>query len=135
MNDEEVSPHGLKTVAGQMISKSLRAIGLEKTETTGELDPGDGKTLMINKAEALARVIWKLALGWDEEVKITNAKTGQVKIVIKHHAPDAKFVDIVYDRIEGRVAPDKESGFKKQPLSEKVGEQAKQRLNAMVEGE
>jgi hypothetical protein len=75
---------------------------------------------MMSKAEALARVTWKLALGYVDGDG-------------KYHEPNPKFVDIVYDRLEGKVATDKDASPKKQPLSKKVDDQAKKRLNSMAE--
>jgi hypothetical protein len=114
-----------------MLSRYLRQIANEKTESDGSLNPGDGRVRMMSKAEALARQIWRLALGWKEDVKVE--KDGKVKMVEKHHPPDPKFVDIVLDRIEGKVAAQGEDKVKKQPLSERVSDLAKRKLNAMVE--
>jgi hypothetical protein len=113
------SEHGAKVAFGQMLSKHLRRIGLEQTECS-DLDPNTGKARMMSKAEALARVTWKLALGYADGDG-------------KYHEPNPKFVDIVYDRLEGKVATDKDAIPKKQPLSKKVDDQAKKRLNSMAE--
>ena len=128
--NEETNEHGLKTAAGMMLSKHLRQVGLEKTECS-DMDPESGNPRMMTKAEALARAIWKLALGFKEEVRSTNAK-GQTKLTIKVHEPNATFVAMLLDRIEGKVATDKDSAAKKQPISSKVDDQAKKRLNAMA---
>jgi hypothetical protein len=125
------SEHGVKTAAGMLLTKYLRDIGLERTETNGGLDPKDGKNRMITKAEALARTIWKLALGYEEKIRRTT-KDGKIKEVAKYHPPEAKFVDIVYDRLEGKVGMDKDSVNKRPPMSGKVEAQAKARLNDMV---
>lgn len=127
MNSEPPpSQHGLKTAAGLKLTRFLRQIADEKTECH-DLDPKTGQGRLMSKAEALARIIWKLALGYDETVKTEDA------LVVKHHKPDPKFVDIVYDRLEGKVAANNDGTTKKQPLSGKVDALAKDRLNAMVE--
>ena len=123
------SQHGLKTAAGMKLTRFLRQIADEKTECM-DLSPETGKDRMISKAEALARIIWRLALGYEEE--FTKVEEGRVVTVKKYHYPNPKFVDIVYDRIEGKVVAAGEAGTKKQPLSGKLNDEAKKRLNSMA---
>jgi len=111
------------------LTRFLRQIADEKTECM-DLSPETGKDRMISKAEALARIIWRLALGYEEE--FTKVEEGRVVTVKKYHYPNPKFVDIVYDRIEGKVVAAGEAGTKKQPLSGKLNDEAKKRLNSMA---
>jgi hypothetical protein len=122
--------HGLKTSAGMMLSKHLRKIAAEHTEVGGN-DPENGQARIITKAEALARVMWKLALGYSEETRIRDEKTGKVSLIVKEHKPDNTMISLIWDRLEGKVSA-QEDKAKKQPLSHKVDEQIKQRINALT---
>ena len=131
MSEEEKSVHGLKTSAGMMLSRFLRKIGEEKTEVGGN-DPNTGAARIISKAEALARTMWQLALGWTEESTEQDQKTGHTKKIVKQHKPDNAMIALVYDRLEGKVAATESEKSKKQPLSQRVNDQAKKRVNALV---
>jgi hypothetical protein len=117
--------HGLKTSAGIALSKFLRQVGQEKTEVAGN-DPLTGDARVVTKTEQLARTIWRLALGYEEEVKVDG------KIVVKRYKPDNTMISLVYDRLEGKVASTESDKIKKQPLSGKVSEQVRQRVNALA---
>jgi len=125
--------HGLKVAAGMKLSKLIRQIGDETTEVMG-LDTDTGCNRVITKFEAMARTIWKLALGYDEVTTIKDAKSGKITTRKKPVKPDMACMQMIYDRIEGKIATNADSGKKKPPLSEKVGNQTKRRLNAMAGG-
>jgi len=131
VSEEEKSPHGLKTSAGMMLSKFLRQIGQERTEVAGS-DTETGQPRLVSKAEQLARTIWQLALGWKEEVVEEDLKTSHKKRVVKEHKPDNTMISLVFDRLEGKVAATESEKSKKQPLSQRVNDQAKKRVNALV---
>lgn len=115
MND-----HGLKTSAGISLSKFLRSISAETTQVEG-VDAKTGKARIVTKAEALARTIWRLALGYtDSDGKIVQ--------------PNLSCIAMVFDRLEGKVATNSDIGKKPKTLSTKVGEQAKKRLNRIATG-
>ncbi len=111
---------GDKVRAGQLLSGYLRKIAQEQTEFVKGPD-GD---IMVSKAEALARLMFKLALGWDEE----NIKTG----VIKVHNPSSGMIALIWDRIEGRSVPLAGGDKDRRTLPRKVSEESKNRLNRMV---
>jgi hypothetical protein len=113
-----------KIKAGQMLSKFVKEIADETTELVK--DPATGEDRMATKAEALARLMWKGALGYTE----IDVKTGK-EIIRK---PDKTFIGMIWDRVEGRVVPvvDKDKG-QKASLADRVGDQAKRRLNTLAE--
>jgi len=80
-----------KIKAGMLLSKFLRNIAEEETELV--VDPEDGDR-MATKAEALARKMWKIALGYEET---TDSGT-----VVKH-SPDRAMMSLIYTRLEGRA--------------------------------
>lgn len=109
--------HGIKTKAGQILSQYIRAIAEEKTEVLlGEEDR------MITKAEALARILWKHALGFEETDPDDPIKT------IKHR-PSLAHASLVYDRMEGRAPLMTDKKIDRASAADKVTEQGKIRIN------
>ena len=114
---------GDKIRAGQLLSSHLRKIAQEETEFVAGPD-GD---VMVSKAEALARLMFKLALGWEEK----DVKTNKTKI----HNPSAGMIALIWDRIEGRSVPLASGDKQGRTLPKKVSEESKNRLNRMVTGD
>ena len=111
------SKHGLQIKAGQLLSQFLRKIAQEETE----LVTTDGEDKMATKAEAMARLMWRMALGYTEEKMQTNG----IKEII--HPPDRAMIGLLFDRIEGRAPLMTETG-KKRTIADKVSEQGKKRI-------
>ncbi len=109
-----MSRQGKKTKAGRILTRFLEEIAEEKTEL-GEDD------VLITKAEALARLIWKRALGYTE----LNVKTNKDE----YHAPEHSKIGLIFDRVEGRAATAGEDVKGKIPLSKRVDEVGKKRIS------
>ena len=109
--------------AGTLLSTHLRRIAQEETEF---LDLPDGGR-MGTKAEALARLMFKLALGYEERDADTN--------VVTKHGPDRGMLGLIWDRIEGRAAPITDNAAKKRTLPNRVSDENTKRLNDMVTGD
>lgn len=105
--------------AGQLLSKWLRQIAEEETEFIKD----DGNDRMVTKAEAIARLIWKKALGYSE--KKINSKGVEVT---ENHPPDRTMINLLLDRIEGRAPMSTDMGKKKQSIADKVSEQGAKRI-------
>jgi len=103
-----------------MITDFLKKIANEETETVLV----EGEDRMVTKAEALARLMWKMALGF-EESKITV--NGEVKDFI--HNPDKGMMGAIIDRIEGRAIPTVTTGKGGRTVTDKVSEQGKSRIS------
>ena len=115
--------HGKLTKAGQLLSRFVRDIALEKTEL---IKDADGEDQMVTKAEALARMIWQRGLGFTEQ-KIINGALTDIE-----HLPDRVYVGMLWDRMEGRAPlmnPDKKD---RRTIADKVSEQGKKRLNKIA---
>ncbi len=110
-----MSKHGRKTKAGKLLTRFLETIAEEKTEL-GEDDE------LITKAEALARLIWKRALGYKE----VNVKDGIIHNTI--YAPEQSKIGLIFDRIEGRAPTAGEDKTEKVPLSKRVSEVGKKNI-------
>ena len=119
---------GDKARVGRLLSEHLRRIAQEETEFIKGTSDADR---MITKAEALARLMFKLALGWEEEIE--NVKTGVM--ITKAHNPSAGMIALIWDRIEGRSVPLVGDGKQGRTLPKKVSEESKNRLNRMATGD
>lgn len=114
--------HGTRTRAGQLLSQYLREIANEETEMVK--DPKTGEDRMATKAEALARSIWRDALGYKEKVP---GKDGSLIELI--HLPVRVAQSIVFDRIEGRAPASVAEGADKMTAAERVSEQGLKRIS------
>ena len=114
---------GDKIRAGVLLSTKLRTIAQEATEHDDRPDGGG----MITKSEALARLMWKMALGYT--TKVHTKDKGTIETV---HAPDRGMIQLIWDRIEGRAAPVNDNLQKKRKLPKKVSDANKELLNNMA---
>ena len=120
---KDMSEHGARTKTGRLLSSFIRQIAEEQTEMV--TDP-DGEDRMVTKAEALARLIWKRALGY-KEINIVK----EVPVEITHH-PDRALMGLLFDRMEGRAPVSINEGDEKITVVERVSEQGKKRINEVL---
>ncbi len=120
-----------KNAARKLLTKFINEIALEQHD---EAIMVDREAVCVTKAEALARLMWKNALGWIERVDIVDKKSGIVLGVKEiYHSPDKIYVTMLYDRMEGKVAPvEPEKADAKVSVAEKVSREGKNRLNSMA---
>jgi len=121
-----------KILAGKLLSKFIKEIANETHDDPVIKAKGE-EAVMLTKAEAVARYIWKLALGYEETEDVFD-KTGK-KIGIKpvRHRPDKWAINLIWDRLEGRVgAADLKSSDDKASLAKKISDQGKKRLNQIA---
>jgi len=114
---------GDKAHAGRLLSEFLRRIAQEETEFVESPD-GDK---MASKAEAMARLMFKIALGYEE----TDVKTGTKRTV----KPSAGMIALIFDRMEGRAPAANENLDKKRTLPKKVSAENKKLLNNLAQGD
>lgn len=110
-----------QTKIGRLLSHFIKQIAQEKIYQESE-----GQELLITKAEALCRIIWRDAIGWTETL------AGGERIV---HKPDKNMIQLIYERIEGKVGTAEEHKRKDTSIPDKVSEVAKSRINKMVDSE
>ena len=107
------------------LSKLLEEIGAESYEE-GYVDRTGTKIRVITKDEALARQIWRRALGYEENI-VNMDKT----VTHKVHSPDPKMQQFIIERREGKfVQPPDEKTIS---LLDKISEIAKSQVNAAAE--
>ncbi len=117
MAKKKTTPAGIKRAATVELSKLIKRIGHEQ-HTIDDVGAG------ITKFEALARYVWDAALGYTSK----DVKSG---VEVVYH-PDKGFINLIFERTEGKVAPAASSdGNKKATLSTRIKEQSKRRLNQM----
>ena len=90
-------------------------------------DPKSGGDKMVSKAEALARLIWKKALGYTEMRIVDGVPTD-----FRYH-PDKYLMGLLFDRMEGRAPLAIDEGIGKLTVSERVSEQGKKRINKVLD--
>lgn len=110
--------HGRKSKAGKLLSRFLETIAEEKTELVK--DPKTGEDRIATKAEALARMIWRDALGWTE-----RDTKNEIDIV---HLPNQNRIATVFNRIEGKAPVAGEDTADKLTAADRVTEVGKSRI-------
>jgi len=108
----------------KQLTKLLKKIGLEESEIT---PIGDEAPKIMTKIEALARTVWRKALGYEYKDTIGGKK------VLKTKLPDKDMIQLIWDRHEGRVATASDPGTEKTSLPDKVAEVQKLRLNSLAQ--
>jgi len=124
MGKKKKPNHGKLTKAGQLLSQFIRSIALEETELIKD-DNNEDK--MATKAEALARLMWKKALGYTEQ-KIIDGE-----LIDNIYPPDRTMMAMIFDRMEGRAPlmnPEKKD---RRTIADKVSEQGKKRINKLAD--
>ena len=120
--------------ASKLVTEYIRKIATETHPDPLITGKGIDDAHMITNAEALARYMWKAALGYTEEVEILDKTTGQVmgtKSVV--YFPDKAYVTLLYDRLEGRVPTvEVKAADDKPTAADKVSELSRNRLNNLA---
>ena len=130
--DTEKSEHGKKIVAGKLLSKFIKEIASEICDDPVIKAKGE-EAVMLTKAEAIARYIWKTALGWEESVDVLDKQGKKTGIRPEVHRPDKWAINMIWDRMEGRVgATDAKSGSDKASLADRVSDLGAKRVNQIA---
>lgn len=109
--------------AGMLLSQFIRSIAFEKTE----LVKVDGEDQLASKAEALARLVWKKALGYTEQKVIKG------ELIDINYPPDRTMISLLWDRMEGRTPLMNPEKGNKRTIADKVSEQGKKRSNKIAD--
>jgi hypothetical protein len=115
-----------KKKATRLLSKFVQQIAEEKSEV-GAAD--DGMPIMISKAEALARRVWMMALGYVEEQEVRSGDSVTKNSI--NHPPNPGMIALLYDRMEGRVPLAQEIETGKRTIADRVSEQGRNRINKL----
>ena len=107
-----------KTKANQLLTGFLKQIAGEETERVFI----DGEDVIVSKAQYLARLIWKMAIGYREEIVDNEGVHTTI------HKPDKGMMNLLFDRIEGRAVPTSDVGDKKKDIADKISDQGMDRI-------
>jgi len=105
----------------RLLTDLMMKVAQERTEFA--VNP-DGEDIMVTKAEAMVRLLWKMALGYKERDPDTSQEV--------YHSPDRAAINAVWDRMEGKVMPVKGVGRKKASTADRVHEETKRAVNGLV---
>lgn len=131
--DTEKSEHGKKIAAGKLLSKYIREIASEEYDDPIIKARGE-EAVMVTKAEAIARHIWNIALGFIEEVDIYKDGV-KVGVKLETHRPDRWAINLIWDRMEGRAgAADLKGSSDKASLTDRVSALGKKHMNQIAKG-
>ena len=120
-NPGDLTPQGKAHLTTVQLTKLIKQIGNEQHTIDDE-----GRSL--TKIEVLARLVWDKSLGYTEKIPETGEET--------RHSPDKFFISMLWDRLEGKVPTvGKESEDGKKTVADRVGDQAKERLNKLAKSE
>jgi hypothetical protein len=108
-------PRDIKVPTGAVLSKYLRALALD-IETMDD----DGNP--VTKAAALAMLVWKYALGFEDKVNGTK----------EVHPPDWRAIEVLYNRIEGKIPLAVVEEMGGHSLTEKVTDLGRARANSLA---
>lgn len=115
----DLTMKGVRKNATNILTEHLKRLGSENVSIEDN---------SATRFEALAKLVWDKALGYREEIKLSN---GEIETTI--HKPDRGFIGMIFDRTEGRVASVAADDSKgKASLADRIGEQSKVRLNRMA---
>lgn len=109
-----------KPFSQRALTKHLTTIGAEAHTIDDAGNP-------ITKEEALARLLWNKALGYEEQ---TRDDEGTLKTL--KHKPESWAIQYIYDRREGRTAPTILEDEARVKAADKVRDLAKQRVNQLA---
>ncbi len=119
-----------KPPSGRGSGRGLGQLTKHLSALAAEIETSDADGNLITRAEMLAMVVWKKALGWTDPAK-TQGDVVITKEVI--HKPESWAIQLIYERIEGK-APQAISDEKgRLTAAEKVGELVRAKLNAEAE--
>ena len=110
-----------KPYNSRQITQHLRELAAEAQDWSEE----DG---VLTKGECLARLLWRKALGWEER---TLDDEGAERIV--KHPPEAWAIQLIYDRMEGKVPQAAETeGDRRMTAASKVRELAASQVSSLA---
>ena len=109
----------LKVPTGAILSKYLRALALDVETTDADGDP-------VTKAQALATLVWKHALGFSKREPTEKNPNQMIEI-----PPATWAITLLYDRIEGKIplAVIEDQG---RSLIDKVSDLGKAKANSLA---
>lgn len=107
-------------LGAKALTEALRRLSFEATTITDDGTP-------LSRAEQLADLVWKYALGWTESTTTPEGRKVEIK-----HPPVAWAMQYMFERLEGKApiaVQDENPGIK---AADKVRQLAVDRVNSMA---
>lgn len=105
------------------LTKHLREMAVQAHDM---LDSGE----VHSKAEALAKILWDKALGYTKaEMRGSGAER---KMEDVYHPPEAWAIQLIYERLEGKVPQSAAEEAGKMTAAERVTDLARNRINRLT---
>lgn len=108
----------------RQLTNHLRELAAEVHDWEME-DDGEGR--VITKGEALARLLWQRALGYDEVKVDDEGREKRIK-----HDPAQWAIQLIYERMEGRSPQAIAEDENRRRAKDKVSDLAKARVNELA---
>lgn len=115
----------LPRYTGKELTKFLRQLAMEAESSA---DDGTVQT----KAEMLSRLLWKKALGYTA-MELRGEAANRVMAEV-YHPPESWAIQMIYERLEGKVANAATDDAGKLTAAERVSELSRNRINALAGG-
>lgn len=115
----------LPRYTGKELTKFLRQLAMEAESSA---DDGTPQT----KAEMLSRLLWKKALGYTA-MELRGEAANRVMAEV-YHPPESWAIQMIYERLEGKVANAAADEAGKLSAADRVSELARNRINALAGG-
>jgi hypothetical protein len=111
-----------KRLSKSELARHLRELAKQAYED-GLLDDGT----CLTREQALANLIWHKALGYTEVKKDDEGNEHE-----DYHPPEKWAIQLIWERMEGRVTEAKQEDTGRMSAAERVRELAKNRINAIA---
>jgi hypothetical protein len=105
------------------VTRHVRELGEQADQIVEELGE------IVTRNQALAMLIWKMALGYEEKIPDPD---NEGKTILVRHKPERWAIEMLYDRQEGKTPQALDDGGGKMSALDKVSEIATRRLNALA---
>jgi hypothetical protein len=102
------------------VTKALQDLAMEAHDSAPDGTP-------LSKAQCLARLIWNKALGYKKMVVPKDGPPAEIEF-----PAEAWAINLVLDRLEGKLGPGVAEESAKTPIVDKVSDLAKRRINSLV---
>ena len=120
--DKPKTLRGTKTKATKLLSKFIGEVAEEMAD---KVESVNGEDKLVTKAEALARLIWKSALGYVEQ------KLDGTALVEISHAPSRVHQQIILERMEGKIIAEIKADKPEGKTVDRVTKEVAKRINEL----
>lgn len=118
---------GRRDEHGKIVSINDQALTRYLAELGKQVHTKRDDGSFVTREEALAEVLWRMALGWSERVRDNTGAWAEV-----YHAPVSWAIQLLWDRRDGKPAQAQPEEATRIKATDKVRELARSRINQLV---